>query len=426
MNRYKLAVFIALLSLVLIFGGCAPQGASSSTKGPNFSEGFQSAEPNNHVTIGSQSPVKESPAFSLKKLELPSHSLTAVKPQQDQGLRVIYGAETTTNVPVIISWSKDGRVIANWPKNPGNHHLLMTAAISSDVTAFSAAGAFVAGVDPEGIFVRSINGRVSPIKLSRLMTRITALEFSPEGDSLLIGGVDGMVYLWNFRDEMMQNQSSRPEWYLHRYPGLGSAVSALKFHPNGRLFFASDLRGAVSAWQKYELDGPDGYPKNITGQRFLTAQTSRSVIRPGDGKGVDRIVLDSKAQYLALGVQNGTIEIWKLRGIQKQGVVQAHDGQIISLEFNPSSKNNLELVSVGKDGWIRSWESITQTVTAAKGKKNKNSEDGVARVVAKLVPQKVNEISLSNVITASFVPGQGYFVGSKSGDISKVQILKNQ
>jgi len=424
MNRNNLSVIFALLSLVLFCGGCAPQGASSVSKGLNSSEGFQTAEPNNSVMNGAQSPVKARPVFGPNQIELPAASLTAVKPQPNQALRVIYGAETTTKAPVIISWGKDGRVMANWPETPGNHHLLLTAASSSNVSAFSSAGAFIAGIESDGIFVRSINGGVSPIKLSRLTTRVTALEFSPDGDSLLIGGVDGMVYLWNFRDEMMQTQSTRPEWYLHRYPGLGASVSALKFHPNGRLFFASDLRGAVSAWEKYQIDGPEGYPKNITGRRFLTAQTPRSVVRRGDGRGVDRIALDSSAQFFALGIENGAIEIWKLRGLEKQGVVQAHDGQIISLEFDPTAQNIGELVSVGKDGWIRSWELVAKAKNISDEKKSIKKQQGDNTVSYKMIPTRVKEISLSNVITASFVPGRGYFVGSKDGDISKVQILK--
>jgi WD40 repeat protein len=361
--------------------------------------------------------------FLAKSLQLDPNALSPAKVQHDQGLLALFGAATTAGDPILVSWGKDGRILGRWLKAPSTSYLLGDVGKGVSVIAFSSAAGLVAGADSNGIFVRSIVGSGEEFRLQRLMTRVAVFEFSPEGDSLLIGGADGMVYLWRFKDEAMRLERDRPEWYLQRYPGLGTAVSSLKFHPNGKFFFGADLRGTVSAWQRYGLDDLRGrYDDNFSGDKFLTSKTVRTPVRLGAGVAVDKIAIDPSNQFVAFGLQDGVIEIWKLRGIVYQHQVKAHDGQILDLDFSNAKAGELLLISAGKDGELKSWLGQIKDEKRVVGKNVVGGTPGQEYIVQtmKLSPKK--SISMSGVVTGTFIPDEGYFVGSRTGTISLVDL----
>ena len=426
MNRVYLCISLPLLSLVLFIGGCASSAANnSSLKGPMSSGELASSGPIDSLTNASQSPYKAalSQAFLAKSLELDPSALMPAKIQHDQGLLAVYGAATTAGDPILVSWGRDGRILGRWLKEPGTSYLLGDVGKGVSMIAFSATSGLVAGSDSQGIFIRSIVGSRENYRLQRLMTRVTVFEFSPEGDSLLIGGADGMVYLWRFKDEAMEIEQDRPEWYLQRYPGLGTAVSALRFHPNGKFFFGSDLRGTVSAWQRYGLDELRGrYDDNFSGDRFLTSKTVRTPVRVGGGIAVDRIAIDPSTQFVAFGLQDGVIEIWKLRGIVYQHQVKAHDGQILDLDFSVTKADDLTLISTGKDGEVKSWSGTIKDEKRIVGKNVVGGTPGQEYMVQTLKLSPKKSISMSGVVTGTFIPNEGYFIGSRTGTISLVDL----
>jgi WD40 repeat protein len=62
-----------------------------------------------------------------------------------------------------------------------------------------------------------------------------------------------------------------------------------------------------------------------------------------------------RAEILASGNANGTIELWDAeRGRRLQSPLKAHRGAVLSLAFSPTDRNLL--VSGGKDGLIRRWD----------------------------------------------------------------------
>lgn len=426
MNRVNLCISLPLLSLVIFIGGCASSAANnSSLKGPASSGEIASSGLPNSLTNASQSPYKAalSQEFLAKSLQLDPNALSPAKVQHDQGLLALFGAATTAGDPILVSWGKDGRILGRWLKAPSTSYLLGDVGKGVSVIAFSSAAGLVAGADSNGIFVRSIVGSGEEFRLQRLMTRVAVFEFSPEGDSLLIGGADGMVYLWRFKDEAMRLERDRPEWYLQRYPGLGTAVSSLKFHPNGKFFFGADLRGTVSAWQRYGLDDLRGrYDDNFSGDKFLTSKTVRTPVRLGAGVAVDKIAIDPSNQFVAFGLQDGVIEIWKLRGIVYQHQVKAHDGQILDLDFSNAKAGELLLISAGKDGELKSWLGQIKDEKRVVGKNVVGGTPGQEYIVQtmKLSPKK--SISMSGVVTGTFIPDEGYFVGSRTGTISLVDL----
>ena len=433
------SLFMSSLSFLTGFTlltGCAVNQSPSLSgqEGLNTSDSISSVGPSDSLTTGSESPQSSVPvkSFPTAKILLDSSGLVSPKVQHDQGLLGIYGATNTQDQPILISWGKDGRILGRFIGNNSGKteskssststYLLSQVNPIMRVTAFSAASGLVAGVESEGVVIKSLSGPETELRLSRLGTRITTLEFSPTGDSILIGGADSMVYLWMFKDEQLKLEKSRPEWYLQRYPGLGSAVTALKFHPNGNFFMAADMRGTVSAWQRYGLDEMRGrYDKNISGKKFLTSITARSAVRPGGGDSIDKMQLDPTAQFMALALQDGRIEIWRLKGTALQSEVKAHDGEIYSLEFLAEDK----LISVGKDGYVRSWKLSDMEEIHVLGKDSILGPEGQQVKIIKRKVDPIKEVYLSNLVTGAVVPGKGYFAGDRSGRIVSVSLEGN-
>jgi WD40 repeat protein len=424
-----------ILSLAFLSGCMANQSPSlRNQEGLNSSDSISSVGPVNTLTTGSESPQSSATfkSFAKAKISLDSSGLVTPKMQHDQGLLEIYGATSTEDRPILISWGKDGRILGRFiggdsGKDRGDSpsvktYLLGRVKPSITATAFSAASGMVAGVEEEGVVIKSLSGSQPDLRLSRLGTRIMTLEFSPAGDSILIGGADSMVYLWMFKDEQLNLEKMRPEWYLQRYPGLGSGVTALKFHPSGKFFMAADMRGTVSAWQRYGLDEMRGrYDTNISGKKFLTSITARSAVRPGGGDSIDMIQLDPTAQYMALALQDGKIEIWRLKGTVFQSVIKAHDGEIYSLDFLADDK----LISLGKDGYVRSWKLTDLAEVHVLGKDSILGPEGQEVKVVKKSIARIKEVYLSNLVTGAVVPGEGYFAGDRTGRIVSVSLKED-
>lgn len=398
------------------------------------------------LTTGNQSLYK--PPSPLPRLEpqvtLDTSKLELAKGELDQGLRGLFGLETVDSEPFLVSVGKDGRILARWLEQDNRSYFLGALKPVVDVSAFSSVRGLVASVEAQGIVVRDLSGNVAPIKLSRLDTRITSLEFSPEGESLLIGGADGMVYLWKFHDQFLGKENNHPERLLHRYPGLGGAVASVAFHQAGKFFFASDLRGEVVAWQLYGTDKYGGkYDQNISGQRFLTTKTIRTPIRAGGGISVDRMALDASGQFLVLGLQDGTLELWKLKGVVIQNSVKAHDGQIVSLSVEPREDGEIRIVTLGKDGKLKTWgvhsyEALVEEkvkkrawmAAMAAADPSQLPTDGATGTGPMTITRKAikhdfvlqKEISMPDVVAATFLPGRGLFVGERSGRIMTVEL----
>ncbi len=432
-----------LCSLVIFYLGCAPK---SINVGASATAGDSQPSKADTLTTETQSPYK--PPTPLPRPEpqvsLDTRKLELAKGELDQGLRGLFGLETQDSQPFLVSIGKDGRILARWLEHNNRPYLVGEVAPVIDVNAFSPVRGLVASVEAAGIVVSDISGGLAPMRLSRLDTRITALEFSPDGESLLIGGADGMIYLWRFHDQLLGMEKNHPERLLHRYPGLGAAVATVAFHQSGKFFFASDLRGEVVAWQKYGTDKYGGkYDQNISGQRFFTTKTIRTPIRPGGGVSVDQIALDPSGQFLILALQDGNLELWKLKGILLQNSVKAHDGQIVSLTVEPREDSEIRLVTVGKDGKLKTWgihsyEAIVEEKVkkrawmAAMASANPtalptdvSSEGGPMTIKRKSIQHDFvlqKEISMPDLVAATFLPGRGLFVGDKSGRIMTVEL----
>jgi WD40 repeat protein len=205
------------------------------------------------------------------------------------------------------------------------------------------------------VVVISIAKPGSPWALTGLGGRIGALSFSPDGNSVLFSRMDSRIYRWRF---LLSGSFLRTwsEEKFEQYIGHGAVVSALAFHSFGRVFFSGDWNGDLFVWQAYDADEFGGaYDRNIFYSKFYTSVTPRLARPRTVNDSVERLVLSSDGQWLAVGLASGTLELWMIRGMKLISYATLHVGGILGLEFLPDSQH---LVSLGRDGRVVKWKIV--------------------------------------------------------------------
>ncbi len=188
-----------------------------------------------------------------------------------------------------------------------------------------------------------------------ILTRAVSLAFQPNADVILIGGADGRIYRWKYGAQQRVDLSLRERAKLiERYIGHPSVVSALAYHPFGRVFFSGDWLGGLSAWLPYDADEYQGkYDVNIFGGTFFTDSARRVKAGRAAVSSIERMIIDPTGEYLTLASQDGDLELWRVRGFYSRAtMLKAHKGRVDALAFEPQSR---QIASYGRDKLLRIW-----------------------------------------------------------------------
>ncbi len=185
-----------------------------------------------------------------------------------------------------------------------------------------------------------------------LKGRFLDLVFHPNGDSILVTVGDNRVYRWRFnapeRNNILLGEKNKK---LEKYIGHSSIVSALEYHPFGRVFFSGDWSGALMAWLTYDVDPYGGsFDRNIFTGRFYADLTAKE-LRPATlDEIINSIKVNDNGQWLTVGFGNGTLELWQIRGFRRVARVEAHPGGFQSIDFKGKT-----VTTLGRDGRVVQW-----------------------------------------------------------------------
>jgi WD40 repeat protein len=356
--RLKICCLIILGSVSSLAIGCANESANQKSmlnRQPpqrQMADGSLDQPESGEFPINSSgSPAKRSPIEGSGTLKIPNVSRRIAS--HNGAIAALYpvfipgpGALSVGTDGALVAWAvgaEQGAVLGDLGQTPD------ATAICRDATRFAVA-------DRQGVRILELPVVKETYLLTAVKTRVTALEFSPDCRSLLIGGGDGMIYRWRFIDIRPDLGFEAREKLLERYIGHNSAIGALVFHPFGRVFFSGDWDGTLNGWLRYDADAFRGqFDENLSPGTFFTAGAPR--MQAGRTSGNDIVVIRSSAdgQYLITALQNGAIGLWKVRGMRKLAEVQAHKGMVYDLQFAP---DNRKLVSVGRDGLVKEWEIL--------------------------------------------------------------------
>ncbi len=215
----------------------------------------------------------------------------------------------------------------------------------------------------------------NPQREIRVNSTVLGLSFSPNGQHLITAQGRGEAVIFNLAGRVLDR-------YVSSSYGL---VWDVNFSPDGQRFVATGLDGTARiwnvskhldkkklkelSWQAYESGGVlwPQYPFSANGKHLATLKYDGKfrlwdLSEPGKSKLLrkfNEIVsfgFDPQKHRFVLGSKNGTVELWNLSdtdiGIQKLTNWSAHQGEVISVNFN---SNGQHLFTWGKDKMFRLW-----------------------------------------------------------------------
>jgi WD40 repeat protein len=166
--------------------------------------------------------------------------------------------------------------------------------------------------------------------------QVTALAFSPDRSTLVVGNVEGKLRLWSFARGYPEDRASQAAHV--------GKVSALAFSSNDSVLASASgfLDGMVYVW-------------DLTGRIPVKTMALAGPLPP-----VESLAFARSGQLLASGHRDATVRLWDLSGSQARQwtVFKGHTGPVTALAFAPDGNT---LVSSAPDGTVRLWDVRPRT-----------------------------------------------------------------
>ena len=178
------------------------------------------------------------------------------------------------------------------------------------------------------------SGSASPPRESvpdaALPRKVESIAFSPDGRMLAASGIDRNVHLWDAR-RWNEGRLSEPAILAH-----DAAVSAMAFSPDGRTL-------ATAAGRSFAIWTRD-------------PSYRRQFERTGDS--YHALAFSPDGDSLALGSEDGTIQLWEMPVAAERRRIRGHGGPVKTVAFSPDGKL---LASGGEEGRVVLWDAIKGT-----------------------------------------------------------------
>ena len=178
--------------------------------------------------------------------------------------------------------------------------------------------------------------------------------------TLLSGGEDKVVKVWDFHEDPRLARSIRP--MIWRGPAGIIYAMAVSPRPDaqGQSFLAiagfgiEARRGDITV---FRIPGLVRAPTGEIAARMLPPPDDRPEEK-GHRNAVSCLAFDPTGRVLASGGADSTIILWDVPGFQPRAVLRGHTGEVRTLAFSPDGSR---LASGGADGSLRTWDVATGT-----------------------------------------------------------------
>jgi WD40 repeat protein len=219
------------------------------------------------------------------------------------------------------------------------------------------------------------------------------------------------VYRWRFLKEREPLTLKEREKILERYIAHQTMISAVLPLHTGRAFFSADWDGALYGWLAYTADDQQGdFDKNLFGGRFFgDIGNYFRAVRPTD-RGITSVGLSSDGSHLAVGTDDGAVEIWRVRGFEMRARGLLHTGRVTGVAL---SADGSQALSTGRDGRVIASHLI---------------KDPLFRIQANSLPSKLEVFLTEQVPHAkgvSFLSSGDAIVTTSDGHLAELTLPTN-
>lgn len=282
-------------------------------------------------------------------------------PEDDYRSSFGFGLRAPTTDVIAVTqtaFASDSSLLASGSQNGnitlwdlGATHPLITSehpTRGSDGLAFNAAGSVVAATG-DRVRLWSLPGgeELPPLPVHRWDWHETALAFSPDGNTLIVGDS-------NFSENVTLWDLERDQPIAVGLQGHEAAVTDVAFSPTGDVAASSSSDGSIILWD----------PDTGTMLGSLRSDDSDStdlIIQGGDGlHAVYSIAFTRDGDWLVSGQRGGDVSIWDMDRLETQRPAwRAHRDAVTALAMSPDGRT---LASGGADGMIRMWDMATNAL----------------------------------------------------------------
>ena len=167
----------------------------------------------------------------------------------------------------------------------------------------------------------SIYGQLRHTLQGEYTDTFNSVSFSPDRKILATGSADGTVKLWSIYGQLR-----------HTLQGHEAEVTSISFSPNGKVIVSGSRDGIVRLWDKQG---------NPIGQPFPTQNAS-----------ITSLSFSPNGKVIVSGSSNGIVRLWHRQGNPIGQTFKGHKADVTSISFSPDSKT---LATASLDGAVILW-----------------------------------------------------------------------